>query len=504
MRRKNAQPFTSPVLIGAVTVLAVLIAVLLAYKANQGLPFVPTKELKVDVSDGSNITVGNDVREGGFLVGLVSAERAVLVRGRTVAQLTLKLSESHARVPVDSVASVDSKSVLGLKYVAIRLGRSGRVFADGATLPVSQSAVPVQFDQVLDTFNAPTRRAVDRGLVGFGDALAGRGGGLNDTFVALPSLLSHLDRVAGYLSAPSAGLVRFFDALNGFTSTVDPVSGTLARLLGDQGTTFGAISRSPRALESTIQKSPGTLSVSTGSLRVQQPFLADFASLGRALEPASVSLRRALPVIDPALEQGSRVLGRTPVLDRRLQGVMGSLQRLALAPGTNVAVNALAHTVGTLNPMIRYLGPYVTVCNDWNYWWSYLAGDVDEATSFGYAQRALFEFGDPLQPNDVGSVGATAPADGGGPGLLAQQFLHDPSYGAAVDSHGNADCENGQRGYPLRLNSLDPRQRNLDMDPHTPGDQGPTFTGLTRVPKGETFSRNPTTGPQLPPDPANP
>ena len=49
MRRSGASAFTSPVLIGAVTVLIVLVAVFLAYNANEGLPFVPTQELKVDV-----------------------------------------------------------------------------------------------------------------------------------------------------------------------------------------------------------------------------------------------------------------------------------------------------------------------------------------------------------------------------------------------------------------------------------------------------------------------
>jgi hypothetical protein len=73
-----------------------------------------------------------------------------------------------------------------------------------------------------------------------------------------------------------------------------------------------------------------------------------------------------------------------------------------------------------------------------------------------------------------------------------------------VDNNGNADCEATQRGYVKQLAHLDPRHRNLDTDQHTPGLQGPTWTGLPRVPYGETFSRNPTTGPQLPYIPANP
>jgi hypothetical protein len=35
-------------------------------------------------------------------------------------------------------------------------------------------------------------------------------------------------------------------------------------------------------------------------------------------------------------------------------------------------------------------------------------------------------------------------------------------------------------------------------DPHTPGDQGPTFAGLSQVPPGETFTREPQNGAQLP------
>jgi hypothetical protein len=186
---------------------------------------------------------------------------------------------------------------------------------------------------------------------------------------------------------------------------------------------------------------------------------------------------------------------------------MNALKTLSQAPGTNVAVNALTSTVNTLNPMVRYLGPYQTVCDDWNYFWTYLSEHISEATSFGFAQRALINFGNPLQPNNVGSAGATAPANGGGSTSLltgGNEFLHAQVYGSAVDNKGNADCETGQRGYPLRLNHLDPQGRNFATDAHTPGDQGPTFKGRAHVPAGETFSRNPTTGPQLPNVPSNP
>jgi hypothetical protein len=367
--------------------------------------------------------------------------------------------------------------------------------------------VPVQFDDVFKTFDPKTRESIQKGLVGFGDALAARGSALNDTISSLPELLKHLNVVAGYLSAPSTQLTRFIRSLNGFMGAVSPVSGALADSFGQMATTFAAISRDPSALEQTIAESPSTLDASTSSLAVQRPFLADLAELGTNMTPATAELRRALPQLNPAIEAGTRVLVRTPSLNAKLQQVMNALKSLATFPGTNVALNGLTSTVSTLNPMIRYLGPYVTVCNDWNYWWTFLSEHISEETSVGFAQRALLNQTNGLQQNNVGQQGATAPVNGGGSDLSpfgGNEFLHAQPYGAAVDDHGNADCETGQRGWPRQLNGLDPQHRLLATDAHTPGDQGPTYRGRPRVPAGETYSRNPSTGPQLPSVAGNP
>jgi hypothetical protein len=155
--------------------------------------------------------------------------------------------------------------------------------------------------------------------------------------------------------------------------------------------------------------------------------------------------------------------------------------------------------------MVRYLGPYQTVCNDWNYWWTYLSEHISARTSFGFAQRALLNT-DPFagppynEKYTVSQQGAVAPAGtAGGP-----EYLHAQVYGAAIDNQGFADCETGQRGYPRKLNFFDPLGRLLALDQHTPGNQGPTFHGRARVPAGETFSRDPLTGPQTGYTPGNP
>jgi len=508
MRRNQQSALANPVLVGAMTVLVIMVAVFLAYNANNGLPFVPTKELKVDIASGADLVAGNEVREGGFRIGLVSAMKPIeLKSGQIGAQLTLQLNQAEGNVPRDSTVSIRPRSVLGLKYIDLHKGTSHKMFADGGTLPITQTSVPVQFEDVNQLFDTKTRAAVDKNLVGFGDALAGRGSALNDTFATLPRLLQHLTPVATYLADPNTELTRFFNSLEGFMGTVAPVAGTNARLFTDMATTFEAISRDPNALEATIRESPSTEAVSTQSLKVQQPFLVDLTTLGHNLAPATAELKAALPDINPAIEVGTKTLARTPSLNANLQQVMGALKNLAQAPGTNMAVNALTGTVQTLNPMIRYLGPYQTVCDDWNYFWTYLSEHLSEQTDFGFAQRALINLANSAQPNNIGQAGATAPVNGGGSDSLltgGNEYLHSQNYGAAISTTGAADCETGQRGFVHQLNHFDPQGRLLATDVHTPGNQGPTFAGRTQVPKGETFTRAPTTGPLPSYNPSNP
>ena len=70
-------------LIGAATVLVVLVAVFLSYNANKGLPFVPTYQLKAELpSARATWSVGNDVRIGGTRVGAVTAIKPKPLRRR--------------------------------------------------------------------------------------------------------------------------------------------------------------------------------------------------------------------------------------------------------------------------------------------------------------------------------------------------------------------------------------------------------------------------------------
>ena len=72
-RRRGGSLAGSPLLIGAVTTLIVVVAVFLSYNANNGLPFVPTYNVKVELPEGSGLQPSNQVRIAGTRVGLVNS-----------------------------------------------------------------------------------------------------------------------------------------------------------------------------------------------------------------------------------------------------------------------------------------------------------------------------------------------------------------------------------------------------------------------------------------------
>jgi virulence factor Mce-like protein len=485
---------SNPVLIGAVTVLVTTVAVFLAYNANNGLPFVPTETVKVRVANGANLIKGNEVRSGGTRIGVVSDMRPVrLDDGTTGAEVTMELDKAQGDVPKDSTVRIRPRSALGVKYVELTRGRSREAFRNGDVMPPSQASASTELDQVYKMFDAKTRAASQENLRGFGDAFAGRGGDVGRTLEQLPPLLTSLEPVMQTLGEPRTDLRGFVRELGDAARIVAPVSKQNAALFTSAADTFEALGRDPQALKDLIDKSPSTMDTAVASFRVQRPFLDDLTAFSTDLSGATHELRGALPPLNGAIEVGTPVQRREPALNDEVRKTLDTVREVAEEPGTNAALRGLTATVTSLNPQLRFYGPYVTVCNSWNYFWTYVAEHFSEPDSTGSAQRALLNFASP-QEDSLGSMGADEPANGKN-AAGTPQYAQDQPYGAAVAPDGRADCEAGQRGYVERQARFFPKQYHIARDPHSAGLQGPTFTGRARVPKGETFTAKPETGP---------
>jgi phospholipid/cholesterol/gamma-HCH transport system substrate-binding protein len=498
-RRPSSSIVASPSLIGAVTVLVTMVAVFLAYNANQGLPFVPNLEVKVLADNASAVGRGAEVREGGIRVGFVrEVQTRALPDGTAAAEIHAVLEAGDDEIPVDTTFTIRPRSPLGLKYLEMARGSADETAHQDHVFPVEQTIRPVDFDDVARVYDSPTRRGIQRGFQGFGTALAGRGSYLNQGIEELPRLFRHLEPVARTLADRDTQLGRFFDELGDAARVVAPLADEQSDFFTQAGLTFEAISREPESLKATIERTHPALQAGIDSFPVQRPFLTDSAALAREMQPVARELRPALPVLNSALERGIPVTRRSVAFYGDLRPALVSLRDLMEDPNTGIALRGLTANVTSLKPQIRYLGPYQTVCDYWTYFFTFFAEHVSQEGPYGYSQRAAVK-STGQQADNPSSMGSAEPANGKDYRAPSKPrgdpvHLHAQAYNAAIDEHGNADCENGQRGYLKRLSRFGAPRFNIVTDPHIPGNQGPTYKGRDRVPKGQTFTREPETG----------
>jgi virulence factor Mce-like protein len=468
--RGTASIVASPVLVGAVTTLVVIVSVFLAYNANQGLPFVPTYDVNAELPTGANLVKSNEVRVGGFRVGLIDKiDPGIATRNghsRTIAIVHMKLDKTVEPLATDTRVLVRPRSALGLKYIELSPGHSKQTFKQGDTIPLAQATQPVEFDDFLNTFDTKTQQNSQDALTGFGDALAGRGADVNTAIENLGPFFRYLEPVMKNLSAPDTHLDEFFKEIGRASAQVAPVARQQAELFANQATTFDAIvHNTPQDLQQTIEKNPPTEDTAIASFRVQRPFLANFADLSRRLRPAVQVLPSALPKLNTAFRVGQPVLRRSVDLNNATAKTFDALDKLVQNPNTELGLKDLQTLSTVTAPMLAYVTPYQIVCGDFNHFMEALGGHISEQTGTGFAERAsLKDDSANSQNGKLGDLTGSRNADVSANRALhgyadpttavstdptnpPLEALHGTPYSAAVDAHGNADCENGQFGY---------------------------------------------------------
>jgi ABC-type transporter Mla subunit MlaD len=413
MRNRNGGFAVSPVLVGAVTVLVIIVAVFLAYNANNGLPFVSTYDLKARVSDADALVKANEVRIGGARVGVVKSVVPVqLKNGEVEAELSLSLDKSAEPIPNDSTILVRPKSPLGLKYLQITPGTSKVGFKAGETIPVRYARPePGDIDKFFDMFNEPTRKAIQRNLAGFGNALAGRGPQLNEAIGALRGLVEEGAPAAANLAAPGTDFGGFFRALEDLSATVAPVAATQASMFVVLDQTFAAFAHVSRPyIQETIEKSPPTLETVNAGLPKINPFLHDTARFFTALEPGAKALAETSPVIAESLHAGIPALNATPVLNSQLQPTAEALLKFQQAEGVMSGLELLTDLNGNLEAPLLYITPAQTTCNYFSLTFRQIASAASQGNEYGRWLNFI-SFAPPEGPNSE-SGQAAAPANG--------------------------------------------------------------------------------------------
>jgi ABC-type transporter Mla subunit MlaD len=455
MNRRRGSLAGSPLLIGAVTTLIVVVAVFLSYNANNGLPFVPTYNIKVVLPQTSGLQTPDQVRIGGSRVGIVNklTPHEDPATGRVTAVAELKLEKSVESLPIDTRAIVQSVSSIGLRYLDLEKGTSHQTLKAGGTIPSTQVREPVNLEDLFNMFDEKTRTANQQQLNNFGDGLAGRGLGFNNTIATLRPLLTNAIPVFRNLASPATGLRALFIALDRVSSQSAAVASANGAWYEELDTFFKAWASVAPSIEKATEGGPASLEQATYSLPFEASFQEKSTEFMHLLRPSASLLRTVAPPLAHAVTVGAVNLRAATALNSQLASSSQALRTFSENPIVSLALEDFTQTLQIGNPVLAGLAPEQATCNYVTLAFRNLASLTSENVGIGTLFRAALV----LSPNGPNNEGFPSAAPANGPSvehpyhssaIIDNNHVHaNPYPNVSGPGQPTGNCEAGNESY---------------------------------------------------------
>lgn len=404
-------------LIGAIAVLVLLLGTFLAYNANRGLPWVPSKLITVEVKDAANIVPGNEVRIGGTRVGIVAKQKARRYEnGRVTALLELKLDQTTQPIPVDTTVLIRARSLLGLKYVELTRGTDSKTFAWGSRVPLKNATPdPVEIDQLLNTFNEDTRTGITQFVTAFGDTLAGRGSVIALLIDDAEPLARNLVPVAKVLADEQNGFVALLDSISRFTGELAAAGDATGGLFRGLNATAAGLADADAAFDETLRTAPEAFDATAKALATTRANLAPQVNFARRLRPSIANIARGAGDLADATVGANRALADTPRFARDFGTLLTQLDATAKDAVVNRGLEGITAFDQSAEPLVKSLAAAQLRCS----YPSLLFRGLASATSGGLSvgnwltvtpYLATYSQNGPLGPAATPLNGMTLPA----------------------------------------------------------------------------------------------
>ncbi len=277
--RTGASPFK----VGAIVLLVVLVGTYFGFSKH--IPFTHGFRLKAVVESAVSIRTGSPVRIAGVNVGKV-----VDVEGQgssDAAVVTMELDDTGLPIHKDAELKIRPRIFLeGNFFVDLEPGTpQSATVDDGYTIPITQTATPVQLDEVLTALQTDTRASLQDTLEGFGTGLTYQPTAQDD--------VGQDPSVQGKTGAQALNGALNYSA-DAFKSTalvnqalLGEAPNDLSKLVDSFGQVAGAVSRDEAQLTS---------------------FVSSFNTTLAAFADEQNSLRESIRLLGPTLQTTNRAL----------------------------------------------------------------------------------------------------------------------------------------------------------------------------------------------------
>ncbi|MEJ7893035.1 MAG: MlaD family protein [Solirubrobacteraceae bacterium] len=347
MRRSRLSNFTA----GLIAVVVVAVGSYLGF--TKSIPFRSHFEITAAFESANNIKTNSPVRIAGVQIGKVSKVEPTSP-GASSALVTMRIDDNGKPIHADATAKIRPRIFLEGNFFVDLTGGSPAtpVLDDGDTIPSTQTATPVQLDQVLKALDFDTRENLQLTL-----------GELADAFD------SGLGRSFNRSLEDQAPAFKFTAIVSEALLGREPHD--LSNFVRDFGTTAAGLDRSPPRLQSLLQN----FNIFAGSLAVEQENLrATVEELPRTLaaaNPAFDSLNRAFPPVRrlavsalPGVNSSVPAIAALRPLVAQLRGLVGEDELRGLSGDLRAATPALVSLSERSIPLWRQLRPFASCLNE--------------------------------------------------------------------------------------------------------------------------------------------
>jgi len=419
----------SPVAVGLLAIVA--LALVTYFGFSKDMPFAHGFRVKAVFESANSIRRNSPVRIAGVNVGKVTGiDRQP---GADAAIVTLEVADKALPLHKDATAKIRPRIFLeGNFFVDLQPGTpAAPTIDDGDTLPVSQTAAPVQLDEVLTALQRDTREDLQRTVKALATTLtfkparaddqsadpSARGESaaesLNDSIRFGARALRGTAIVTDALQGTDPrDLSRLVAGLNRTTEGLSPNEDQLKDLVTNLNTTLAATETEATALRASIRRLGPTLRTADGALDSLNAAFPNTRAFAREILPG---VRETAPTIEagfPWIEQTRALLGPAEFqgLVRELSPATSDLARVIdtsvdLLPELDLVAKCLTRVVLPTGDVRILDGPLSTGVENYKEFWYTMVGLAGEGQNFdGNGQYVRFQTGGGDQTVSLGTT----------------------------------------------------------------------------------------------------
>jgi phospholipid/cholesterol/gamma-HCH transport system substrate-binding protein len=447
LRKDRTGP--NPFLVG---LLVLLLAAIASYAGfSKHVPFTHGFRVKAVFENANNVRPNSPVRIAGVNIGKVKSVQAYKGGDGNAAVVTMEIDKAGLPIHKDATMKVRPRIFLeGNEFVDLSPGTpAAPTISDGDTLPMTQTAAPVQFDQILTALQSNTRDDLKRLLEGYGTALTYQPTAADDVTqdpavkgeTAAKSLNDSIDTAPGALRNASIVNHAFLGLqshdLSGLVDNTGKVTRALSRneqslkdFVTNFNTTMASLASRQSELKQTIALLGPTLEHTNTALTHLDASFPNTRAFAKEILPGVKETPATIDAALPWIAQTRKLVSQAELggLTKELKPTTVDLARLVdgtltALPQADLVSQCVTHTILPTGDIKISDGQFTSNEENYKEFWYAMVGLAGESQNFdGNGHYVRFAVGGGSQTLSTGKYGGAA-------GEQLYSHVNDPPLG---------------------------------------------------------------------------